>query len=87
MAFGMNTLIGRVITNAAGDKAISFTDEAWAELPVGALIYAGRFEAVGYRARFFKEPENWMIGRWGTTPKNDNPHSESEVLYVWRAPV
>jgi hypothetical protein len=82
----MNQLIGTVITNAAGEKAISFTDEAWAALPVGSLIYAGQFEAVGYRARFFKEPHKWMIGRWGSMPVDDNPHAESEVLYVWRAP-
>lgn len=43
-----------------------------------------QFEAVGYRARFFKEPDNWMLGVWGATPRNDNPNSESEVLYVMR---
>jgi hypothetical protein len=36
----MNKLVGKVITNAAGDKAISFTDEDWAALPVGANIFA-----------------------------------------------
>lgn len=33
-------MIGKVIINANGDKAISFDDAAWAELPVGATIYA-----------------------------------------------
>lgn len=33
-------MIGKVIVNANGEKAIQFSDEAWAALPVGAAIYA-----------------------------------------------
>lgn len=39
-------MIGKVIINANGDKAISFDDAAWAALPVGATIYSAAFEGV-----------------------------------------
>lgn len=46
----MNKLVGTLITNAAGEKAISFSDEDWAALPVGAKIYAE--SPCGSRKRF-----------------------------------
>lgn len=50
-------MIGKVIINANGEKAISFDDAAWAALPVGATIYAagnGEFEpaTVSYEERY-----------------------------------
>jgi len=33
-------MIGKIIINANGEKAISFDDAAWVALPVGATIYA-----------------------------------------------
>lgn len=33
-------MIGKVVVNANGEKAISFDDAVWAALPVGATIYA-----------------------------------------------
>lgn len=39
-------MIGKVVINANGEKAISFDDAAWAALPVGATIYAAGFEDV-----------------------------------------
>lgn len=46
-------MIGKIIINANGEKAINFDDAAWAALPVGATIYAagnGEFDREAVKA-------------------------------------
>jgi len=42
-------------------------------------------EVVGYRARFLKEPDNWMVN-WGakSLPAEPNLHAEYQWLYIYQ---
>ena len=37
-------------------------------------------EPVGYRVRFYKEPEHWMV-TWKALPDKPNPNCEYQLLY------
>jgi hypothetical protein len=59
-------MIGKVIINANGEKAISFDDAAWAALPVGATIYAERSVKLPPTEYF---GDSWS-GGWAITREN-----------------
>jgi len=44
------------------------------------VAVSGMPEPVGYRCRFHKEPEHWMV-EWKPLPANTNPAAEYQLLY------
>lgn len=72
----MNKIVGKVIMNSVGQKAISFSDADWAALPIGAEIYVE--SPCGSRKRFASIQAVRTVAR-----KLGRNYEECEQCYGW----